>query len=135
MVLGVGDHVAQVNLDYIERHPKGVLMAFDELLALRIRAALGYLPNLVEKKMFGGVGFLVNGNMACGVHKNDLIVRVGAANYKQALSLPHTHVFDMTGRPMSGWVMVSPEGIVSDSGLKAWVEQGLALARSLPARD
>jgi hypothetical protein len=134
MLLGNGDPVAQIYLDYIERYPKGVKMAYDELLALRIRAVLGFLPHLQEKKMFGGVGFLVNGNMACGVHKNDLIVRVGAANYKQALSRPHTHVFDMTGRPMAGWVMVSPAGFVSESGLKAWVEQGLAFARSLPVK-
>ncbi|MBI4730526.1 MAG: TfoX/Sxy family protein [Chloroflexi bacterium] len=63
-------------------------MPYDTLLASRIRAALGLLPSLVEKKMFGGVGFLVNGNMACGVHKNDLIVRVGAASYEEALFRP-----------------------------------------------
>jgi TfoX/Sxy family transcriptional regulator of competence genes len=77
-------------------------MAYDELLAVRMRAALGPLPNLVEKKMFGGVGFLINGNMACGVHKNNMIVRVGPAKYKEALARPHTRPFDMTGRPMSG---------------------------------
>jgi TfoX/Sxy family transcriptional regulator of competence genes len=109
-------------------------MSFDEFLSIRIRAALGPLPNLEEKKMFGGVGFLVNGNMACGVHKNDLIVRVGPAKYAEALSRPHTHVFDMTGRPMAGWIMVEPQGCASESGLKAWVDQGLAFAKTLPAK-
>jgi len=104
-------------------------MSFNNLLAARIRANLSNLANLVEKKMFGGVGFLINGNMSCGVHKNDLIVRVGAAKYEEALSRPHTRVFDMTGRPMAGWVMVEPEGCAKDSDLKAWVEQGLAFAR------
>ena len=105
-------------------------MSYDTLLATRIRTAIGPLPELQEKKMFGGVGFLVNGNMACEVHKNDLIVRVGSAGYEQALSRAHTHIFDMTGRPMTGWVVVAPEGCATESGLKAWVKQGLAFARS-----
>ena len=109
-------------------------MSYDEKLDARIRAALGPLPELEEKKMFGGVGFLVNGNMACGVHKNDLIVRVGAANYAEALSRPHTRVFDMTGRPMAGWVMVEPQGCATQVELKLWVEKGLAFARSLPGK-
>jgi hypothetical protein len=109
-------------------------MTYDTLLATRIRAALGPLPELVEKKMFGGVGFLVNGNMACGVHKNDLIVRVGPENYTQALSRPHTRVFDITGHPMAGWVMVEPQGCATESDLLAWVGQGLAFARSLPKK-
>ena len=110
-------------------------MPYSELLAIRIRAALGPLPNLVEKKMFGGVGFLVNGNMACGVHKNDLIVRVGVAKYAEALSQPHTGPFDMTGRPMAGWVMVGQGGCETERNLKAWIELGLAFARSLPAKE
>jgi TfoX/Sxy family transcriptional regulator of competence genes len=109
-------------------------MAYDVLLAVRIRDILGLLPGLEEKKMFGGVGFLINGNMACGVHKNDLIVRVGAACYENALSRPHTRPFDMTGRPMAGWIMVAPEGCATEDELKAWVEQGLAFARSLPTK-
>ncbi len=109
-------------------------MPYDELLASRIRAVLRSLPDGVEKKMFGGVGFLVNGNMACGVHKNNLIVRVGASDYDAALVRPHTHVFDMTGRPMTSWVMVLPEGCASEVQLKAWVDQGLAFARSLPGK-
>jgi len=83
-------------------------MAYDENLTRRMRAKIGSLPGLVEKKMFGGVGFMVQGNMACGVHGEDLIARVGPEHYEQALAQPHTKPFDMTGRPMSGWVMVAP---------------------------
>jgi TfoX/Sxy family transcriptional regulator of competence genes len=109
-------------------------MAYDELLGVRIRAAMGPLPGLEEKKMFGGIGFLVNGNMACGVHKNNLIVRVGPERYATALARPHTRPFDMTGRPMAGWVMIEPPGCATESELKACVEQGLAFARSLPEK-
>jgi len=109
-------------------------MPYDTLLATRLRAALGPLPELVEKKMFGGVCVLVNGNMACGVYKNDLIVRVGAENYQQALSRPHTKLFDITGKAMKGWVMVEPQGCASESDLKAWVSQGVAYARTLPEK-
>ncbi len=109
-------------------------MAYDEGLAQRIREALGEPPGLVEKKMFGGVGFMVQGNMACGVNKDDLIVRVGAEQYEEALTKPHTRPFDMTGRSMKGWVMVSSEGYESDDALKDWVQRGVEFALSLPAK-
>ena len=109
-------------------------MAYDQSLAQRIRAELNKLPGLQEKKMFGGVGFLVQGNMACGVHGEELIVRVGPQRYDEALSQPHTRPFDMTGRPMSGWVMVTPEGYETESDLRSWVRQGVEFARSLPAK-
>jgi hypothetical protein len=109
-------------------------MAYDELLGVRIRAALGPLPALEEKSMFGGVCFLVNGNMACGVYKDGLIVRVGREKYDWALSQPHTRFFDITGRPMTGWVMVDPPGCATESVLQAWVDLGLAFAQSLPGK-
>jgi TfoX/Sxy family transcriptional regulator of competence genes len=109
-------------------------MPYDELLATRIRAAIGPIPELKEKKMFGGVCVLVNGNMACGVYKDDLIVRVGTEKYQEALSHPHTKLFDITGKALKGWVMVEPEGCATESALKAWVEQGVAFARSLPGK-
>ena len=109
-------------------------MAYDELLGVRIQATLGPLPALEEKKMFGGVGFLVNGNMACGVHKNNMIVRVGPEKHAWALAQPHTRPFDMTGRSMSGWVEVEPPGCATEKALKAWVNLGLAFAVSLPAK-
>lgn len=106
-------------------------MAYDEHLAQRVRAALAQQPNLVEKKMFGGIGFLLNGNMACGVYQEALIVRVGATNYPKALARPHVSAFDITGRPMRGWVMVDGRGCSTSKTLQAWVEQGAAFALSL----
>ena len=109
-------------------------MAYDEGLAHRIREELVELPGFDEKKMFGGVGFMLQGNMACGVNKDDLIVRVGPARYEEALAQPHTRVFDLTGRPMKGWVVVTPDGYESDADLTSWVQQGVDFALSLPAK-
>ena len=109
-------------------------MAYDENLGLRIRATLAGEPGLVEKKMFGGVGFMLNGNMACGVINDALIVRVGADAYQAALEEAHTRPFDTTGRPMTGWVMVDPSGTSSEESLQEWVWQGLDFARSLPPK-
>jgi hypothetical protein len=109
-------------------------MAYDEKLAERVRAALGEPPGLVEKKMFGGIGYMVMGNMACGVNQDDLIVRVGSEAYEEALAEPHTEEFDMTGRPMRGWVVVLPEGVSSDREMAAWVQRGLAFALTLPPK-
>jgi hypothetical protein len=109
-------------------------MAYDEGLAQRIREVLDDLPGLVEKKMFGGVGFMVRGNMACGVNGNDLIVRVGPERHEEALARPHARVFDLTGRPMTGWVTVAPGGYETDEALKGWVQQGVEFALSLPVK-
>ncbi|MGD8244515.1 MAG: TfoX/Sxy family protein [Anaerolineae bacterium] len=109
-------------------------MAYDEGLAQRVRQVLGEQPGLVERKMFGGVGFMVQGNMACGIQQDGLIVRVGPDDYERAVMEPHTRPFDMTGRPMRGWVVVVPEGHASDDDLRDWVEQGLDMALSLPPK-
>jgi TfoX/Sxy family transcriptional regulator of competence genes len=109
-------------------------MAYDEGLTWRIRQLLEEIPELVEKKMFGGVGFILMGNMACGVNGSDLIVRVGPAGYQQALALPHTRVFDLTGRPISGWIVVEADGVADDALLDAWVQRGVDFARSLPPK-
>lgn len=109
-------------------------MAYDEGLAERIRETLDEQPNLVEKKMFGGVGFMLQGNMACGVHKDMLIVRVGPERYEGTMSYPHTLPFDMTGRAMKGWVMVEPGGFESDADLKDWVKQGVDFSLTLPPK-
>ncbi|HJZ50146.1 MAG TPA: TfoX/Sxy family protein [Roseiflexaceae bacterium] len=109
-------------------------MAYDETLAQRIRAALPDLPGLTEKKMFGGIGFLINGNMACGVNGNDLIVRISPDTYAAAIAQPYVRVFDMTGRPMKGWIVVDSDGLHSADELKHWVQQGVAFAESLPAK-
>lgn len=109
-------------------------MAYDQVLAQRIREILGDIPGLQEKKMFGGVGYLIRGNMACGVHGNGLIVRVGPERSQEALDRPHTRVFDMTGRPMIGWIVVDPGGIAQETDLKQWVAQGIEFAQTLPAK-
>ncbi len=109
-------------------------MAYDEGLAERIRQVLDQQPGLVEKKMFGGIGFMLHGNMACGVTKDELVVRVGPERYAQAVAMPHTRPFDFTGRPMKGWVMVAPDGLESDDDLAGWVHQGIDFALSLPPK-
>lgn len=109
-------------------------MPYDDKLAERIRAKLKGTRGLVEKKMFGGVGFMINGNMACGVHKADLIVRLSVEDADAALKRAHVHVFDMTGRPMKGWVTVQPDGLKTDKALLGWIDSGVALARSLPPK-
>ena len=111
-------------------------MAYDEALAGRVRQLLDTyaLPGLSEKKMFGGVGYLVGGNMACGVHQDWLNVRVWPERYDMALAEPDVRVFDMTGRPMRGWVTVAPEGRRSDQALDAWIRQGVDFALTLPEK-
>jgi TfoX/Sxy family transcriptional regulator of competence genes len=109
-------------------------MAYDEGLAQRVREEMSELSGYVEKKMFGGVGFILHGNMACGVIGADLIVRVGPERYERALAEPNTSPFDMTGRLMKGWVVVNEEGYEEDDDLKAWVQQGVEYALSLPVK-
>lgn len=109
-------------------------MAYDEGLAQRVRELLSNRLGFEEKKMFGGIGFLMHGNMACGVIRDDLIVRVGADNYTGALLKPHVELFDLTGRAMTGWVVVKDPGFRSDDDLIDWVEQGAEYSLSLPAK-
>ncbi|MDQ3007899.1 MAG: TfoX/Sxy family protein [Chloroflexota bacterium] len=108
-------------------------MAYDSKLAERIRSELDGIP-FVERKMFGGVGFLLNGNMACGVNKNDLIVRVDPEKHSALLKKPHTRPFDMTGRPMKGWLVVEADGCKTDKQLRTWVKEGVDFALTLPAK-
>ena len=84
--------------------------------------------------MFGGICYLFNGNMACGILNDDLIVRVGPERYQHYLSKPHTRKFDITGRPMKGWVMVDYNGLESDNDLSAWLRLGVEFALSLPPK-
>lgn len=108
-------------------------MAFNEKLAERIRSELKGMP-FVEKKMFGGVGFLVHGNMACGVHKNGMIVRVDPEKHAALLKKSHVRTFDITGRPMKGWLVVDPNGCKTAKQLSAWVKEGVEFALTLPAK-
>ena len=109
-------------------------MGYDKGLAERVRALLEGKPGFSEKNMFGGVCFLLRGNMACGVLNDDLIVRVGPEKYKEALQMRNTRQFDMTGRPMKGWVMVSAQGHKKKQALVGWVERGSSFALTLPAK-
>lgn len=110
-------------------------MAFDEQLAGRIRRRLGKRPGLSEKKMFGGLAFLLNGNMCCGVHGTEMIVRLDPADTDRALGERHTRVFDLSGgRPMKGWILVSAKGLGTAPALGKWVSIGLKYAASLPAK-
>jgi TfoX/Sxy family transcriptional regulator of competence genes len=109
-------------------------MAHDEGLAQRVREILSESLGYEEKKMFGGIGFLLQGNMACGVIREDLIVRVGAENYSEALLRPDVELFDMTGRAMTGWVIVKEPGYRKDSNLNDWVDQGVSYSLTLPPK-
>jgi len=106
-------------------------MAYDEQLAERVRDQLADVHGITEKAMFGGVAFLLEGNMAVGLTGDELMVRVGRDDSDDALARPHTRPFDMTGRPMKGWILVAQEGLQDDDELRAWVRRGLAFAGSL----
>ena len=108
-------------------------MAYDLKLAERIRSELNGIP-VVERKMFGGVGFLLNGNMACGVNKKNLIVRFAPEKHDSLLKKPHAKPFDLTGRPMKGWLLVEADGVKTEKQLSAWVKEGIEFASTLPAK-
>src|SRR6266550_391114 len=110
-------------------------MAFDEKLAARIKAQLGKKKGIVEKKMFGGLAFLLNGNMSCGVHGNEMIIRIDPETTESALAEPGTRIFDMTGRPMKGWLLVGAAGLENETALAKWVSRGLDYAASLPKKQ
>jgi TfoX/Sxy family transcriptional regulator of competence genes len=108
-------------------------MAYNIKLAERIQSELDGIP-VVEKKMFGGVGFLLNGNMACGVNKDDMIVRVDPEKHNTLLKKSHVRPFDMTGRPMKGWLLVEEAGVKTEKQLSAWVKEGVEFASTLPPK-
>jgi TfoX/Sxy family transcriptional regulator of competence genes len=109
-------------------------MAYSKPLADEIRARIGDHPGLSERQMFGGIAFMLNGNMAVGVSGDDLMVRVGKDAHDEAISLPGARIFDMSARPMRGWILVAPEGIASDADLDAWIDRGVAWAEALPSK-
>jgi len=109
-------------------------MAFSEELAERIRQGLARRKGIEEKKMFGGVGFLLNGNRLVGVWKDSLIVRLGPEEGEQALKEPHVSEFNITGRAMKGWVLVAPEGVEADDELSGWVQRAVKFVGKLPAK-
>src|SRR5262245_27635425 len=103
-------------------------MAYDEVLAQRIRDALDDRDDIEERKMFGGVAFMIAGRMACGVIHDDLMVKVGAEGHDAALALPHTRAMDFTGRPMRGMVYVAPAGTTADEDLRGWIRRAVDFA-------
>jgi TfoX/Sxy family transcriptional regulator of competence genes len=109
-------------------------MAYSQSLAERIRGIVARRRGITEKKMFGGVGFLLNGNMLVGVWKTSLIVRLGPNGYEEALQEPNVGEFDITGKPMKGWVMVEPDGIERDEHLSHWIERAFDFVTALPKK-
>jgi len=109
-------------------------MPYDETLADRIRKVVRRRKGFVEKKMFGGVGFLLNGNMCVGVWKNSLVVRFDREEHEATLAMERVRPFDITGRVMKGWALIDPEGIASDEMLKYWIELAIGYVRTLPEK-
>src|SRR5947209_18086376 len=109
-------------------------MPFDEALAERIRQWLARRKKVEEKKMFGGVGFLLKGNLLVGIWKDSLCVRLGPDQAEEALLEPHVKEFDITGKPMKGWVLVESAGVEGDEQLKDWIQRALKVVRALPAK-
>lgn len=110
-------------------------MAYDEELATRIRGVLAGEPGLVEKKMFGGVGFMIDGNMAVGIHRHsNLLVRIKPDDHEAALAKPETRMFEMNGKQMKGWIVVDSAALGDEATLSSWVQQGAAFAKSLPPK-
>jgi TfoX/Sxy family transcriptional regulator of competence genes len=109
-------------------------MAFDETLAERIRKALARKKGVIEKKMFGGVGFLLNGNMCVGVWKESLIVRLDPEEFEDALKEAHVSEFNITGRSMRGWALVAPDGVESNDEFSGWIQRALKFVGKLPGK-
>jgi TfoX/Sxy family transcriptional regulator of competence genes len=109
-------------------------MAFDEHLAERIREGLREMPAVRERRMFGGLAFLIGGHMACGIIGDELVLRLGERGADAALDEPHVRPMDFTGRPMRTMVYVDPAGIASPSALRRWVDEAVAHSATLPPK-
>ena len=109
-------------------------MAYDEDLAARVRSALASRDDVTERKMFGGIAFMVGGNMCCGVTGEDVMLRLGAEGADAALDDPHARPMDFTGRPLAGFVYVAPEGMATPADLRRWVDRAVAFAAALPPK-
>ncbi len=109
-------------------------MPFDQKLAERINKRLAKQLGLVDKKIFGGVAFLINGNLAVFVHGNELGVRMDPEDTAEALAKPHTRLFDMGGRTMKGWILVGPKALATAAAMGKWIDIGVKYAESLPKK-
>jgi len=110
-------------------------VAYDEGLAQRIREILGDRTDVLEKRMFGGLSFMLHGNMCCGVAGDDLMARVGPDHYEEALGRPHARPMDFTGKPLKGFVYVDAAGYLTDEDLESWIDLAVKFADTLPAKD
>lgn len=109
-------------------------MAYDERLAERVRSELVDEPGLSERKMFGGLAFMLDGHMTCGIVGEELMLRLGAEGADAALDRPHVRPMDFTGRPMTGMVFVASEGL-RGAALRRWVHEGASYVRTLPPKN
>ena len=109
-------------------------MAYNEVLDGRIKKMVSKWKNTTNKKLFGGVCHLINGNMFCGVLKDSLILRLGVETSRKAMATKHVREFDITGKPMKGWVMVAEKGYKNDKDLKGWLEKAKKFAKTLPVK-
>ena len=109
-------------------------MPYSESLAQRVRSLLMHERGCLERRMFGGVGFLLRGNMCVAIWQDSLVARVGPERYKEALARPFAKEFDLTGRAMTGWVIVSPDGLDADRDLREWVKRGVDFTATLPPK-
>ena len=109
-------------------------MPYDKGLAQRVREILELEPGYDERLMFGGICFILFGNMVCGIIGEDLIVRVGMDRYAEMLKMPHTKKFDLTGKSLKGWVMVLSQALDSDEELNDWVQRAVSFVQTLPPK-
>ena len=109
-------------------------MSLDENLSLRVRRALAETAGITEQRMFGGLCFMVNGSMCCGLTSTALMVRVGPDGYEKALALPHARPMDFTSRPLTGMVYIDPAGYKTDAALAKWVQRGVNFVSGLPPK-
>lgn len=109
-------------------------VAYNNEIADEIRAIIGKHPGLSEREMFGGIAFMINGNMAVGVSGDELMVRVGKDAHDEMVALPGAATFDKSARPMRGWLNVTSEGFATEDDFKAWIGRGVSFAESLPKK-
>jgi TfoX/Sxy family transcriptional regulator of competence genes len=109
-------------------------MTFNEITAEKIRKAMADTPDVSERNMFGGVSFMLQGNMCCGVIEDNLVVRVGPGAYDAVLREPHTRPMDFTGRPLRGFVYVDRAGYETPDALHGWIERGVSFVQTLPRK-
>jgi TfoX/Sxy family transcriptional regulator of competence genes len=108
-------------------------MSYDEALAARVRSRLAAEEGLTERKMFGGLAFMLDGHMVCGIVRDELMLRLGPERAAAALERPHVRQMDITGRPLTGMVFVAPAGL-GQASLRSWVGQAIAFVRTLPPK-